>query len=107
MPTGFWISDCRVSYFSCASDCVEFLALLERGLGGEDDLGQSRGHVASGARSAGLHQHRPALRRAGDVERTLHLEMLALVVQHVLLGRIEIDARLPVADEGVGIPAVP
>ena len=57
---------------------VEFRRLLERGLRGEHQFGQPRGEVAAGVRCAGLHQHRPPLRRARDVQRTAHREMLAL-----------------------------
>ena len=69
-----------------------------RGLGGE---------LPAGLRRAGLHDHRPALDRARDVERAAHREVFALVAEHVHLGGIEIDAVLDVADEGVVRPAVP
>ena len=40
-------------------------------------------------------------------ERPFHLQVLAVVVEHMELGRIEIDAALDVADEGVVGPRIP
>jgi len=45
-----------------------------------------------------------ALRRTGDVERAVDLEELALVVDRVLLARIEEQAGCAVVDEGVVVP---
>ena len=58
------------------------------------DLGGLGGELAAGLRRAGLHDHRPALDRPGDVERAAHREILALVVEHMQLRRIENRARL-------------
>ena len=47
------------------------------------------------------------MNRAGDVERPAHGEIFSLVIEHVHLGRIEIEPGLDVAHEGVvgkGIP---
>ena len=90
-----------------ADVAVELLGLLERARRGEDQFGNPRGDIAAGARGAGLHQHRPALRRAGDVQRPAHLEVLPLVVQHMHLRGVEGDAGFLVADEGILVPAVP
>ena len=76
-------------------------------LGGEHRLRGLGGELAAGLGGAGLHDHRPALDRPRDVERAAHREIFALVVEHVQLGGIEIDAVLDVADEGVVRPAVP
>ena len=56
---------------------------------------------------AGLHDQRPALDRAGDVERPAHGQIFSLVIEHVHFRRVEIKPRLDVAHEGVvgeGIP---
>ena len=86
---------------------VERAARLDRPAGGEHHLGGLGGELAAGIGGAGLHDHRPALDRPGDVERALHLQILAVVVQHMELGGIEIDAALDVADEGVVGPRIP
>ena len=73
----------------------------EHGLRG---LGRELLAVVGGA---GLHDHRPALRGARDVERAAHFQIFALVVEHAHFGGIEIQALLDVAHEGVvgeGIP---
>ncbi len=51
--------------------------------------------VAAGLGLAGMHDHRPALRRAAHHQRPAHLEVLALVIEHVQLVRIEEQPRLP------------
>src|SRR5262249_60698378 len=66
-----------------------------------------RGDVWSGAGGAGLEQYRMALRRARDVERTAHREMLAPVVQDMDFRRVEIAAGGAVAQKRVVVPAVP
>ncbi len=72
---------------------VEALALGEVALRGEHHLGGLGRELAAGLRGAGLHDDRPALDRPGDVERPAHREILALVVQHMQLVGVEIDAR--------------
>ena len=67
----------------------------------------SRGKLAAVVGGAGLHQHRLALRRARHVERAAHVEVLAVVIERVHLLRIEEQARLLVADEGVVVPRIP
>ena len=62
---------------------VEALAVSQGALAGEDGLGGFRGDLPAGFRRAGLHDHRPALDRAGDVDRAADGEFRALVVQHV------------------------
>ncbi len=69
-----------------------------RGFGGE---------LAAGIGGAGLHDHRPALDRPGDVERPAHREIFALVVEHMQLVGIEIKPALDVADEGIVGPGIP
>ena len=73
---------------------VEFPALLERGLRGEHQLGGAGGELAAGIGGAGLHQHRPALRRTRDVQRAADGKVFAPMVQRVQLGGVEEDAGL-------------
>src|SRR3546814_14871756 len=70
-------------------------------LGGEDHLSCAGGEIAPVFRSARLDNHRIALRRAGDVERTRDLEIFAFVIGLMNLRRIDYDAGFLVADEGV------
>ena len=86
---------------------VELLAVGEAAAAGEHRFRGLGRELPAGLRGAGLHDHRPALHRPGDVERAAHLEICALVVQHMHLVRIEKEAALDVAHEGVvgeGIP---
>ena len=76
-------------------------------MGGEDHLGRFGRQLPPRLRGAGLDDDRPALHRPRDVERPAHREMLALVVEHMQLRRIEIEPALGVADEGVVGKAVP
>ena len=76
-------------------------ALVDVAQGGEHRFRRLGGELAPGIGRAGLHDHRPALHRPRDVQRPAHGEIFPLVVQHVHLGRIEIDAVLGVADEGI------
>ncbi len=73
----------------------------------EDGVGALGGEALAILRGAGLEDHRLALGRALDVERPLHLEELALVVERVQLVRIDEDAALLVGDVGVVLPGVP
>ena len=86
---------------------VERLAGLDVRQRGEHHFGGLGGELAAGVGGAGLHDHRPALHRARDVERAAHREVFALVVEHVHLVGVEEHAALDVADEGVVGPAVP
>jgi hypothetical protein len=56
---------------------------------------------------AGLHDDRPTLDRPCDVERAAHGQIFALVIEHVHLVGIEIDAVLDVANESIIREAVP
>ena len=86
---------------------VEGAAHLDAALRGEDGLGRLGGKLAARFAGAGLDDHGPALHRARDIERPAHVEIFALVVEHVEPVGIEIDAALDVADERVLGPAVP
>ena len=86
---------------------IKSLGLVDLGLGGEHHVGGARRELAPGLRRAGLRHHRPALRRAGDVERSLDLEVLADVVEEVDLVAVHVDAALLVAQQAAVFPAVP
>ena len=86
---------------------VEFFAVFEVLLDREQHLGGPRRKRAAGLRLAGLHDHRLALRRARHHQRPAHLEVLALVMEHVQLFRVEEQTRLLVQDEGVVLEGVP
>jgi hypothetical protein len=86
---------------------IEALGVREIAAAGEDHLGRLAGKLAAGVRRASLDDDGPALDRPGDVERPAHREELALVVESVHAGRIEIDAAFDVADKGVFGEAVP
>ena len=73
----------------------------------KDHLRGFGGELAAGIRGAGLDDDRPALDRPGDVQGPAHRQELALVVEDMHPLRVEIDAVLDVADEGVLGPAVP
>ncbi len=73
----------------------------------EDGVGPLGGEVAAVLGGASLEDHRLALAGAGDIERPLHRQELALVVQGVELRRVEEDAAFLVIDERVVLPAVP
>src|SRR5579864_451215 len=63
--------------------------------------------LAARLRRASLHDNRPALDWARDVERAAHGQKWPLVIEHVHPLGIEKDAVLDIADEGVVGPAVP
>ncbi len=86
---------------------IEFLADGKIALRGEHRFRRLRRELAAGIGRAGLHDHRPALDRAGDIDRAAHREIFALVIEHVHFRRIEKDAVLDVADPGIVGPAVP
>jgi hypothetical protein len=64
-------------------------------------------NLAARLRRACLHDHRPALDWARDVERAAHGQKWPLVIEHVHPLGIEKDAVLDVTDEGVVRPAIP
>ena len=86
---------------------IERLADFQIALRGEHRFGGFRRKLAAGIRGAGLHDHRPALDRPGDIDRALHREIFALVIEHMHLRRLEEDAVLDVAHPGIVGPAVP
>ncbi len=86
---------------------IEFLAVGEGAAAGEHGLRGFRRKLLAVLGRAGLHDQRPALDRAGDVERAAHAEILSLVIEHVHLGGIEIQALFDIAHKSVvgeGIP---
>ena len=86
---------------------IELLPVAEAAAAGEHGFRGFRGQLPAVVGGAGLHDHRPALHRAGDVERAAHREIFSLVIEHVHLGGIEIKPLFDVAHEGVvgkGIP---
>ncbi len=86
---------------------VEVLRRLERRVTAEDHVGPARGEILALGRGTGLDHHRVALRRPRHVERPLHGEPLALVVDRVHLGGVSEQRRLGVEDQRVVLPAVP
>ena len=98
----------RPSFFRAALHVgIEALGIGQVAARGEHHFRCLGGELAPGVGGAGLDDHGPALHRPGDVERPAHGEVFPLVVQHVHLAGIEIDAALHVADEGVIGQAVP
>jgi hypothetical protein len=90
---------------AASSTAVIFsLRALVAGLSSLGGLGRK---LASGLRCAGLDHHRPALDGPGDVEGAADGVVLALVVEHVKLAGIEVDAGVHVADKGVVGPGIP
>jgi hypothetical protein len=86
---------------------IEFLAPCETVLRGEDGFRGLSGELASSLRRAGLHDHRPALDRPSDVQRPADRIVLVLMVEHMHLCGIEVDAGFDVANEGVIRPGIP
>src|ERR1700730_5176698 len=70
-------------------------------------LRDARCRLAATRGRAGLEEHRMALRRPRDIQRATNREMLALVVQVMELGRVEIAFRSAVSDKRIVVPAVP
>jgi len=83
------------------------LGIAQFAAAGEDHLGTLGRELTAGVRSAGLDDDRPALDRAGDIQRTAHRQELALVVEHMQPVGVKIDPVFDVTDEGVLGPAVP
>ncbi len=86
---------------------VERLALGDGGGMGEDALADRGPQVAALLGVACLEDDRLALRGPGDVQRADDLEVLALVVQRVLPGRVEEGAGTAVAGERAFLVGVP
>ncbi len=70
-------------------------------------VGISGGDLLALVGGAGLHNDWPPLRCRRRVQRATHLEVLALVVQHVQFLGVEKHAACLVADEGIVLPTVP
>ena len=65
-----------------------------------------RGEGAAARRAAGLHEHRPALRRAHGVQRTAALEVLALEMDRPDLAVVGVGAGGAVHHHRIGVPRV-
>ena len=90
------------------------LDLIEEGAGlfktrrmGEDRIGIFAGELDARIRRTCLEDDRLALRRAADIQWARHLEEATFVVQRMQFLLVEKLSRLPVADDGVVIPAIP
>ena len=86
---------------------VELLRVGQRLLRGEHRFGVPGGELAAVVGRTGLHEQRPSLRRARDVERPADPEVLPGEVHRVDPGRVGVDTRGLVADLGTVLPAVP
>lgn len=85
----------------------EPLVFLERGGIGEDGVGMFARKADTGIGRTGLENHRLALRRTLNVQRSFHLEETALVTERVEFLPVEELPGLAVAHEGIVVPAVP
>ena len=86
---------------------VKLLSIGERAAAGEHGFSRLGRELPAVLGRAGLHDQRPALDGAGDVERPAHGEVFSLVIEHVHLRGIEIEALFDIAHKGVvgkGIP---
>ena len=86
---------------------IELLPVGKAAAAGEHGFGCLGGKLLAVFGGAGLHDHGPALHRAGDVEGPAHLQIFAVMVERVHPGGIEEQAALDVAHESVvgeGIP---
>ena len=86
---------------------VESLGVGDMRPGSEHDLRRLGRKLATGVGSAGLDDDGPALHRTSDIEGAAHREVFSLVVQHVQLVGVEIDAAVDVAHEGIVGKTVP
>lgn len=86
---------------------IERLRVVEPVLRGEDHFRAARRELAARVRRAGLHEHRMPLRRACDVQRAAHAEVRPVMIEHVQLAMIEMEAGRLVLDECIVFPAVP
>ena len=73
----------------------------------EDQFRRLRRQLPPGFGSARLHDHRPALYRPGDMQRTAYRKMFPLVVQPAHARGIEVETAVGVADEGIIGETVP
>nr|GEZ59310.1 hypothetical protein [Tanacetum cinerariifolium] len=87
--------------------CVVSLRFLQRLGVDEYRIGVFGGEIAPVFGGTGLKQHRLALTRPGNVQRTLHLKEVAFVIQGVQFAAVEKLAGLLVAGKGVVFPRVP
>jgi hypothetical protein len=85
---------------------IKRLAGGEVALRREHRFGSFRRQLPADLRRSGLHEHRPALGRPGDIERSSHRETFTLVIEHMHFRWLEENAMLDIADEGVIGPAV-
>ena len=74
---------------------------------GEHRLGVPRGKSLSGVGRTGLHKHRPALRRARQVERAFHLIMCARMIDRPNAVGIGVAPAGPVVEHGIIGPRIP
>ncbi|CDN41599.1 Putative uncharacterized protein [Paenibacillus sp. P22] len=86
---------------------IEGRCLLQRFMSGEDRVGFLGRIIAPHLGRSGLEDDGMPLTGARDVERTFDGEELALVIQGMHFVRIEENARLLVAHEGVVLPGIP
>ncbi len=70
---------------------IELLRVGEAAAAGEHGFRRFRGELPAVVGRAGLHDQRPALDGAGDVERPAHRQIFSLVVEHVHFRGIEIE----------------
>src|SRR5207302_7946379 len=73
----------------------------------EHPLSEARCDLAANLGGTGLEKHRMALRRSSDIQRATNREMLALVIQVMELGGVEVTFRFAVSDKRIVVPAVP
>ena len=86
---------------------IKLLRIGERAATGEHGFRRFRRELLAVLGRAGLHDQRPALDGAGNVERPAHGEIFALVIEHVHFRRVEKEPGFDVAHErvvGEGIP---
>ncbi len=81
--------------------------LVERLRCRKHGLGMARGELAAIVGTAGLEQHRMALRRPWQVQRTVHVEERAMMADRLQHRGIDEAPAGLVTDEGVVLPAVP
>src|SRR5271165_2527383 len=76
-------------------------------MGGKDGVGMARGKAAAGVGRSRLHQYRPALRAARQVQWPFHLVEIAAMVDRLdALGPGILSAG-PIVDDRIRGPAVP
>jgi len=85
---------------------ITALGVLRIGGAGEHDFRRPGRQFQPGVGRPRLDDHRVPLRRTGDVQRAVHLEELALVVDGMQAGGIEEQAAGAIENEGVVVPRV-